>query len=157
MELSLPSGPSAFLEIRQIENQGCDCAPTTSQTACVLRPKNLGSEDPQGSGQVSGRWREGGRQGGRQAGRRWRRQQAPSPCHLQLRPSVHLPSPVSSGTTSSKTASDLLTADSAWSPVLCGSVHLLSPLCCQEVVKTCRAAGGPPSHNNVSMSPISCL
>ena len=41
-------------------------------------------------------------------------------------------------------------------PVLCGSVHLLSPLCCQ-VVKPRGAAGGPPSHGNVSMSLISCL
>ena len=97
---------------------------------------------------------EGGRQGGGGGGSRLPNDDLPAsaPCSSGLQ-STFLP-PVSSGTTSSKMASDLLTADSAWSPVLCGSVHLLSPLCCQEVVKTCGAAGGPPSHNNVS---ISCL
>ena len=59
MELSLPPGPSAFLEIRQIENQGCDSAPTTSQPASVLSPKNreMKTHKAEGERQAGSWWR----------------------------------------------------------------------------------------------------
>lgn len=114
-ELSLPSRPSAFLEIRQTERQGCDRAPATSQpVSSVLRTWGLKIHRQCSS--------QGAMEGGRRAGRRRTGQPTPTTTFPPLPPATQAFSPpscpVSSGTTSSKIASDLRTADSACSPVL---------------------------------------